>query len=361
MTGPPYHKGSAVKDSITPEWRQSNIRAAQSKIAGTPAPEGVKQERWRNIQGLLIALAEFLPDPYPTQMTLAKRMRVDLRSVKRRVAWAVEAGVLRVSLMPSPQGWRPHNRYEITLPDGIFLNPLIRGTSVRHRGTDCPLVQGTDCPPEERTTFGSSLALTPPLRGSVREKKRKASVAVPAPGVDPTHKSPRKGSSMSDWDPEFSQGVSDDSGGVEPVQRKLIRRRSPVGEVTQHFRDKWEQVLNGPGGEYLRMAVLFDSVAAFQTRIKVDCLGREGHSVAEVCASIDQFIEQVLVRRVIPKPGQPVWKLWWSRRAQYQRVVSSEEDREWGQQVQAQVQARLRASRLRREAQEQLDKAEARS
>lgn len=324
-------------NSSTPDWRKSNIRVAQARIIETPAPAGVTQRRWRAIQELLIALAEFLPTPYPTQEHLCQRMGVSPRMLRYKVAWAVEAGALSVSTMPSRHGYWPHNVYEIKLD-------LTSDKPVR-----CPWTGGNKDPfvasgpeaiiaSEERPPNGGSLALTTePLRGSSVEKRevfRRRSDA----GIRPL----RKGSPMSDWDPDFSQGVSDDDEGVQPAQRKLLRRRTPVGQVTHHFREGWAEILNAPGGGHLRMAVLFDSVAAFQSRIKTDSLDREGHTVTEVCDSIDLFLHDVAVRRVVPKNGQPVWKLWWNRRVQYQRPVASEAARNEGQLVQDRLIERLR-------------------
>ena len=285
-----------TKVKSTTDWRSANARKLQAEIAAMTRPEGCSSLRWRCVKALLAALVEYLPDPYPGQDTLAVRLEVSVPTIKRWLSWAVEMGVLVVTRGPSTHGHWPTNRYH-----------LIGISTGDHN--DPPSVAHIDPLSSSYSRMKKRLPL--PSEGEVKKEVSVDSVAG------------RR--TMSDYDPSFSETDTDRSDLHEP-RVSQPRRRTPVGHVTAHFRDGWDKELAKPGGNSLSMTVLFDSVAAFQTRVKQDCFEREGKTVEEVCMSIDLFLHQISVGRVLPKQGQPLWKLWWNQRARYQRPVVDEAD-----------------------------------
>jgi hypothetical protein len=94
-------------------WRRSQVRKAQAEIQALERPEGCDTRRWRAVVELLLRLAEHLPNIEVSQHTLAAKLVVDERTVRRRVSWAVELGVLEVLPLPTYHGHWKHNHYHL--------------------------------------------------------------------------------------------------------------------------------------------------------------------------------------------------------------------------------------------------------
>jgi len=294
------------RHSTTP-WRMKAIREAQEKILALPRPEGCGKRRWRAVQELLLRLAEHLPNIEVSQEKLAAKLMVDERTVRYRVAWAVEIGVLDVTPISTYHGYWDHNHYRLL---GISTGGNEDGRTI---GNECPSTIGNDC--LQRPTYlrysGSASHSVP----SVLSPQKDQSSSPPSGGD--------KENSMSDVS-DLGSGVGDDAMEMTP-QAAPSRKRKParVTQVVTHFQDAWHDYISTPAGKYHSMQVLFDSQAAFQKRVKVDLLERDGRSVEDVCASFDTFLSDLSARVVGLRDGQPVWKLWWSRRAYYLGRVTS--------------------------------------
>jgi len=125
---------------------------------------------------------------------------------------------------------------------------------------------------------------------------------------------------------DLGPGIGDEGGELQAsVDRhpSRPRKRTPVGQIHEHFSDAWYRYINTPEGRYHRMAVLFDSVAAFQTRVKHDLIDRDKRDVSDICASFDVYLRELGARVVDLKPDQSVWKAWWSLRSKYLAQVTA--------------------------------------
>lgn len=275
----------------TQPWRAARLDQAKAVIRGLKKPEGVTQQRWNCVLRLLEALAEYLPQPYPSQETLAKKLNVSVRTVKNWVRWAVELGLLVVEKddHQSHHGYWDHNRYHLVGISSITPNKARR----------FPRTGGNMCPQSSsylRMKKASNLSSA--KRGLEEERRNLPAASGP--------------------------------GEISPSTSRTSERRwmaTPATQVSDYFQREWEQRLESPRGDFLRQQgwCVFTSAkdrVAFLFRIKQDAVEREHHDVAEICSSIDQFLQQFDAGLEAPKKGQPLWKLWWNHRVRYPMSVS---------------------------------------
>ena len=265
---------------------------AVAMVARAKRPESIPAKYWGNVRLPLLAIAEHYPTAYPNRVTLGAELGRSDTTVKRYIRMAVDAGLLVRRQRQGESGQYRSNRYLLQYHrrgSWVILGPWVMGDPLTGTSNELPAQQ------EPEALRASGPKETNHRRRPVGGKK------VP----------------MSDWDPDFHDVAPEEY--LEEARPSRKRTPTPVAQVTAHFREEWEKRSTQPG---LVMVILFDSVAAFQARVKQDCFEREGKTVAEVNASIDQFLHQVDARRVLPKNGQPLWKLWWNQRSKYQRPAA---------------------------------------
>lgn len=284
---------------------QGNTPLTRSKaiqmVAVATRPDGMPAAQWGNVKLLLLVIAEHYPRAFPSRATIAAALGKSEATVKRYIKLATDAGLIQTYQRQVWSGRYGSNHYVLRYHhrgSSVTLGPWVTHDPLTVTDTDVSVTHST----EEALRASSS---------KFGNHRRRGGGKKGTPNV-------------SDYDPDFEnkdiarKEREEAEAFAQPRKKPGSVYRTPAARVTHHFRDEWERLLLQPGGTYISMLVLFDSVAAFQARVKQDCFEKEGRSVEEVCANIDLYLAQVLVRREVPKDGQPVWKHWWSRRAKYQ-------------------------------------------
>jgi hypothetical protein len=259
-------------------------------VAEAERPESIPGALWPQIQVMLLTIARHYPNSWPSEVTLSRAVHRSVPTVKRYIKIAVDAGLLVRYQRLVWQGRYGSNQYHLRY---------------HHRGSSVILGPGITHDPLTSTDTYVSVPRTEALYESFL--KRPNSGAPSGAGRN----------NMSDTS-DLGPGIGDDSSELQAsVERHPSRPRSPASRVTQHFELAWYEYVTSPPGKSHAMEVLFDSKAAFQTRVKTDLIERDRRTVADICASFDVFLHDLGARLVSPRPGQPVWKVWWSRRATY--------------------------------------------
>ena len=102
---------------------------AQHAVDAMTRPEGMTRVTWASVNLVLEVIAQSYPKAYPSQVRIAERTGIPVRSVKRYIAAAVAAGLLVVEADAGAPGKRSNpsktNRYHVILapPDGANLAP----------------------------------------------------------------------------------------------------------------------------------------------------------------------------------------------------------------------------------------------
>ena len=102
--------------TATPKWRQAVIRKGRTiayHVFQQEPPEGCPMTRWRNIFRLVTHLCAYLPNPEPTQATLAKSARVSERTIRNWMYHAQAVGAIEVKVIPSYHAHLDHNSYTL--------------------------------------------------------------------------------------------------------------------------------------------------------------------------------------------------------------------------------------------------------
>ena len=104
----------------------STKQAATRAVAQMSRPEGMTRVTWAGVQAVLGAIARSYPKAYPSQVNLAARLDIPVRSVRRYIAAAVAANLLVVEAdagaAPRKQMGSLTNRYWVKLASNHEAN-----------------------------------------------------------------------------------------------------------------------------------------------------------------------------------------------------------------------------------------------
>jgi len=94
-----------------------NRREAVRTTKRLPRPDGISPRLWHGVKPILVELAWHMPDPFPSEARLARLTDYSVRSVKRYIKAAKDAGLITVEPFHHGRGWE-HNRYTLTWLNG---------------------------------------------------------------------------------------------------------------------------------------------------------------------------------------------------------------------------------------------------
>lgn len=119
----------------------SKRQRALQAVGQIERPEGISAPTWRGVVALLKAIAEFYPNPYPSQKVLAARTGYSVASIERYVSVAKAHGLLLVKAdagkCSARNNWKKTNRYHIVMPSECGP-PLPSECGVNPTGTSYP-------------------------------------------------------------------------------------------------------------------------------------------------------------------------------------------------------------------------------
>ena len=95
------------------------IREARREIRALRRPPTMRSDVWHGVRDLLDALAGYLPEVWPSQRTLARKLQVSQPAVHRRVCAARKAGLIVTTTHDHP-AWRDGLDYRLVcLSEGL--------------------------------------------------------------------------------------------------------------------------------------------------------------------------------------------------------------------------------------------------
>ena len=275
----------------------SKRSAAKQAVETLERPEGISVCKWRGVLALLRAIAEFYPNPYPSQQTLAEKTGYDVRSIRRYVALAKANGLLLVKADAGRKGinnsWSKTNRYLITIEDSL------RGMS-EDRKPSKPSGYYVPCGEELRsshTPCESSLSV-----GMVRHDPEGQSRQV-GPNAKPSRSKypPRR--------PTAEELVVASGRADNHVPRPP--KNPPWRRTAARFMTLWdEMVTKTPSGDALRSVRPADSLGHFQRYLNAHFFGKDAltpKNERQVADLIVQFVDQCYRRQITIKDGQSAW------------------------------------------------------
>ena len=113
-----------TKQTATKPGRSTEMGKGYAALRALEPPPEMKLPKWRPVEALLNALCYHLPDVHPTQETLAKKMKVDVRTVKRATALARNLGLIETYVTPGRHGHWDSYKYRLKFvdvqPDELF-------------------------------------------------------------------------------------------------------------------------------------------------------------------------------------------------------------------------------------------------
>ena len=296
--------------------RESNTlattkQAAQGAVAAMTRPEGMTRVTWASVHLVLGAIAASYPKAYPSQATLAARLDMPVRSVKRYIALAVAAELLVVEADAGAKGRRGNpsrtNRYHVVLApaDGANLAPKeVMYSYGVHSGAS---PQETSSPRTQRGPSGSTV-IQMPRRYEEPERDVTPADEAPRPSKHPV-RPPRPA----------AEDVIKDSGRRASVTPIAGLAKTRERRLSNFFAGCWEQMcLDQP--EFRKIRCL-ETHGEARTYIKAHL---DTYTELEVRQMMREFIIAVSKRDITVKAGQSAWKRFTGSWGRQRRVTTGD-------------------------------------
>jgi hypothetical protein len=268
------------------------IREARKQtLALRKPPEVIRSDLWRNIQSTLCAIAEHLPDPWPSERLLAKRLKTTHQQVHRWVSRAEQLGLIerRARLLPGSQ--RPGVKYVLR-----YLSDDLKAAAVRLQPDNISRQQYVP----EVVPYSVGDRKNPlPSVGSSRGR------AVPA----------RRGENMNRWTPEPDGPVIGEDT-TKPLPSSAVRT-DPARFLAAYFDKEWAKLSEFRGVP----ASDRGRAVGYLRKVMLDHM-----DFALVQGFIDAFMDEARSGGITLKDGQNAWAYftgWWS----HQTIEDPEEKR----------------------------------
>jgi hypothetical protein len=96
------------------------IREARREIRALKPGRGIRRDAWFFVRELLLEIAGYLPDCWPSERTLATKLGRKQQAVHRTLDKAREWGLVTTTVRPMEYGWRPAQTYHLVcLSEGL--------------------------------------------------------------------------------------------------------------------------------------------------------------------------------------------------------------------------------------------------
>ena len=198
-------------DKVT---HQALIREARKEIRAIQRPRHIRRDVFGNVINLLCAIAGYLPDCWPSERTLAKKLDREQKSVHRWLCHAREWGLVTTTPRPMEQGFRDGQAYHL-----VCLSEGLKATITRGQ-------------------FQRSLDLRSKSSSSKKTQTGSPSEIPPSRAAPGSQETP-----MAKWNPE------DDFGGDPigsdpraPLAEPTVLSTDPAVYLARRFDRKWADV-----------------------------------------------------------------------------------------------------------------------
>ena len=278
-------------------------QAALQVVGQMSRPEGMTRVTWASVHLVLEVIAQSYPKAFPSQVRLAERTGIPVRSIQRYIALAVAAELLVVEADTGAPGKRHNpsrtNRYHVKLAPSDAAN------LARDKNT---------------TSYGGGSVTPSPETSSLVPSSCSPSGLAPPPPSEP-HGSTVV--SMRDWDDERSRNVGTPA--APPLRSK--HRARPVasdiiGDIDSRRRrkkrppkqpDRWDRLVDYFGVVWEQMVLdnpRYRPIRPVESRGQVKTYLRahfQDRTELEVRKMMEEFVIAVSKRRITVKPGQSAW------------------------------------------------------
>jgi hypothetical protein len=282
---------------VTYKVARSFTAEARREIRALRKPREIRKDAWGTVIELLCAIAGYLPDPWPSERTLAAKLGRQQQNVHRTLVRAREWGLVSTTVRPLPGSTRDGQSYHL-----LCLSEPLRAAIARHHFQTSLDVRSksysygvgqTDSPSGESSRRAEDGPLTRdakvipmPMNRWNENNEDAPAIGAPDPRVGPPH---------------------DDLGGAATVVRG-----DPATYLARRFERKWaaakraHRELRVSRGKY-SMGMM---IGYIRNSMLTEC------SPEHVEAYMDAFIEAAAAGDVIIKPGQFAFErftAWWGR------------------------------------------------
>jgi hypothetical protein len=262
---------------------QALISQARKEIRSLKCPRGTRRDAWKTVIDLLLAIAGYLPDAWPSERTLAKKLGRRQPHVHRTLVRAREWGLVSTTVRPLAGSTRDGQTYHL-----LCLSEGLRAAIARYQ-------------------FQIPLGIRSEYSYSVGVQHGPHSVGASRPREEGSNVVPlNRWSESDDWG--TGPAIGEDP---EPELPVLTPKPvDPAVALWARFTDKWARLQRRqPGLKIIRRGPSGRGIGYLRRWIE-----NEGYSPEHIEAYMDEFIEAVAAGEVVIKERQFAWQCltaWW--------------------------------------------------
>lgn len=265
------------------------IANARREIRALKRPVGVQRNTWTGVIDILRLIAGYLPEPYPSQRTIAAKLDLHRTTVTRRLALAERLGLIRRTDRPNPGGLMDGTNYHFACFSEGLAAALAR---TRFQDTNCTQTQNSYSVGVQRTHL-------PVGAPGVAESAPTEAEVIPLPNRDDS------------WDIRHEH-VNYDGSRPQDFEATTVEGADPAVRLAFQFERKWAAAKRAHSA--LRVSRGKYSVGMMIGYIRNSMLTE--CTPEHVEAYMDAFIEAAASGDVEIKKGQFAFErftAWWGR------------------------------------------------
>lgn len=259
------------------------VATARREVRALKRPKDVRRDLWTHVIDILVVIAGYLPEPYPSQRTIAAKLDLHRTTVTRRLAMAERLGLISRTDRPNPGGLMDGTNYHL-----LCLSEPLRAAITRTHFQDTLCTQ-------TQISYSVGDHTASPLRGDTSG----AGSADREGTVLPFNRPPDD-----DWS---SPAIGEDPKAGFPVTEI---RTDPAVYLARKFDRKWADLKRThPEQRIIRASSRGQCVGNIR-----NMLNEQAMSPEHVEAYMDEFVVAVAAGEVIVKEGQHAWRCfygWW--------------------------------------------------
>jgi len=262
------------------------IREARREIRALKRPAGVRSDSWRSVIELLSVIAGYLPEPYPSQRVLSKKLEIRQQTISDQVRRAVAWGLLAVSDRPNPGGLMDGTNYHL-----LCLSEGLKADLTRHG-------YQTRFPVQSKNSYSVGVQDAPPFReglpSGLRPLDRKDNVVAFNRNRD------------EDWD---TPAIGEDPNGPLPSAGPV--KVDPAVYLARQFDSKWAEAKRTTPALRVIRASSRGMAIGYLRKVMLPEI-----SPQHVEAYMDAFVDACVAGDVLVKESQFAFERftgWWGR------------------------------------------------
>jgi len=261
------------------------IANARREIRALTNP-GIRPDAWRSITALLAAIAGYLPDCWPSERTLAKKLGKHQQAVHRLLVRARELGLVSTTPRPLEKSYRDGQVYHL-----LCLSTGLRATISRQQIQTTSVVR-------RASSSSKKMENAPPFREVLPAGLRPADQKD---NVVPFNRPPDD-----DWS---SPAIGEDPNG--PLPPAATVKVDPAVYLARRFDGKWADAARRDPALRVSRASSRGAAIGYLRKVMLTQVSPE-HAEAYM----DAFVEAAAAGDVVVKEGQFAFERfvhWWGR------------------------------------------------